>query len=114
MKMLMEEIADFENARRRLEEWRKRSSDAMRVAGHDAARQATGRSGAPPVPPPPPQQSSYQLCDRCGASSCGRREYAVTSDAMSLRVGFRCAVEAWLLQEQFADTPGEIHVGVVQ
>jgi len=53
-------------------------------------------------------------CERCGQESCGAPEYVIASDAMLLRVGFRCAVEAVLTREEFPGATGGIEISVVQ
>ncbi|HEX9446045.1 MAG TPA: hypothetical protein VGA73_18140 [Candidatus Binatia bacterium] len=54
------------------------------------------------------------VCERCQDYSCGAPEYVITSDAMCIRVGFRCAVEAWLTREEFGGARGRVEIGVVQ
>jgi hypothetical protein len=98
MKPLVEEIADLELARWRLEQWRMRNSEpAAEVA-----------AAVDPIGRPPP------LCERCLSERCGRAEYVVMSDVMTLRVGFRCAVEALLAREEFAGARGRLAIGVAQ
>ena len=53
-------------------------------------------------------------CERCGQESCGAPEYVIASDAMLLRVGFRCTVEAVLTREEFPGATGGIEISVVQ
>jgi hypothetical protein len=97
MKRLIEEIADLELARYRLEQWRARNRCDVEMP-----------MPVDPLGPPPP------LCERCASAACGRADYVVMSDAMTLRVGFRCAVEALLVREEFAGARGPIAIGVVQ
>jgi hypothetical protein len=99
MKPLVEEIAGLELARRRLEQWRmlNRENDRVEIA-----------APVDPIGRPPP------LCERCLSERCGRAEYVVMSDAMTLRVGFRCAVEALLAREEFAGARGRLAIGVAQ
>jgi len=100
MKPLIEEIADLELARWRLEQWRMLNSE----------QNATVEIVTPvdPIGRPPP------VCERCLSERCGRAEYVVMSDVMTLRVGFRCAVEALLMREEFAGARGRLAIGVAQ
>jgi hypothetical protein len=92
---LLEELEELDREQFRLKRWRERNRS------HD--REVI-----------PEAKAACAVCDRCGRESCGAAEYAVVSDVLAMRVGFRCAVEAWLLREEFPTAVGQIDIDVVQ
>jgi hypothetical protein len=89
----LEELEELDSEQLRLARWRERNRpDCSDVLALDA----------------------NAVCHRCGRQSCGAAEYAVVSDVLAMRVGFRCAVEAWLLREEFETAVGRIRIDVVQ
>jgi hypothetical protein len=92
---LLEELEELDREQFRLKRWRERNRS------HD--REVI-----------PEAKAAYAVCERCGRESCGAAEYAVVSDVLAMRVGFRCAVEAWLLREEFPTAVGQIDIDVVQ
>lgn len=95
MRPLMEELEELDREQFRLKRWRERNRS------HD--REVIPRA-----------KTARAVCDRCGRESCGAAEYAVVSDVLAMRVGFRCAVEAWFLREEFPTAVGQIDIDVVQ
>jgi hypothetical protein len=93
MRSLLEELEELHREQLRLDRWRQRNRAECRDVL--ALRAAA-------------------VCDRCRRQSCGPAEYAVVSDVLAMRVGFRCAVEAWLLREEFETAVGRIRIDVVQ
>lgn len=96
MRALVEELDELDREELRLKRWRERN----RAHDGSAAR--------------PMEEKGSAMCERCGRQCCGRAEYTVVSDALAMRVGFRCAVEAWLLREAFPTAVGRIRVEIVQ
>jgi|GEM_PF-4026624 hypothetical protein len=93
MRSLLEELDELDREQLRLDRWRERN------------RADYGASLA---------HEPKAVCDRCGRQSCGAAEYAVVSDVIAMRVGFLCAVEAWLLREAFETALGQIRIDVLQ
>jgi hypothetical protein len=96
MRPLMQEIEQLDREELRLKRWRRRNRPRCRKVAKVE------------------EKTSRVVCDRCGRESCGAAEYAVVSDVLAMRVGFRCAVEAWLLREEFPTAVGQIDIDVVQ
>jgi len=96
MRPLLHELEQLDREELRLERWRQKNrAQCPNVASVDA-------------------KTSRVVCDRCAKESCGAAEYAVVSDVLAMRVGFRCAVEAWMLREEFPTAVGQIDIDVVQ
>ncbi len=96
MRPLLQEMKELEREHLRLERWRETNRPHHAIG--------VGRAAQAPSP----------VCDRCGREACGTAEFAVLSDALAMRVGFRCAVEAWLLREAFPTAVGRIRIDVIQ
>ena len=96
MRPLLQELEQLDREALRLERWREKNRAQYPNGAYVDAK------------------TSRVLCERCGQESCGAAEYAVVSDALAMRVGFRCAVEAWLLREKFPTAVGQIDIDVVQ
>ena len=96
MRALVEELGALDREELRLKRWR----DRNRARDGDATRHT--------------EATASTVCERCGRQSCGAAKYNVISDVLAMRVGLRCAVEAWVLREAFPTAVGRIRIDVLR